>query len=120
MRCGCGDRDGIEARSDLGNGTAALGVTAECVAHDVKEGLGKSVGKDRIRLIVQRQNRQLLREGLNEGHAQGPDICANGERGVRNFRGVIGVGPARWSTGLACGEKSVAGELEPIGSGENV
>jgi len=52
LRCGCGDRDGIEARSDFGNGAAALGIAAKGVAHDVEEGLGKSVGEDWIRLIV--------------------------------------------------------------------
>src|SRR5438128_1844420 len=59
LRCGCGDRDGIEGRSDFGNGAAALGVTAEGVTHDVEKGLGKSVGTEWIRLMGKGQNGQM-------------------------------------------------------------
>src|SRR5258707_7237291 len=76
---------GIEARGDIGNSPAAAGIAAERVARDVEKRLRNCVRDERIGLACERQSGGVLREGLNQGHAKGPDVGSRSERRCNGF-----------------------------------
>ena len=111
---------GIEARGDIGNSPAATGIAAERVARDVEKRLRNCVRDERVGLASERQSGGVLREGLNQGHAKGPDVGSGRERRRNGFRSFVRIEFAGGFARFTDGEERVAGKLELVGSGENV
>ena len=108
--CGSGsDGHGIDARGDFGDGPAAPGVAAECVARDVEKGLRECIWDARVGLASGWQRRHLLRKCFDQGHAERPDVSGGGQRRRCGFRSIVSIEFAGYFAGFADREESVAG-----------